>query len=167
MSWAFAWTPWLKTELEKQGFTTSFETFPDSIIARKEYWLPFLHDYLKAGKGDILVGWSSGAVAAMRYAERHKIRGSVLISPSYTDLDNELERQSGYFVEPWNWGKIRQNQESIALVYGDNDPYIPQDQFEFIAKQLNPTLIKIRKGEHFIERQEFPELLDYIYRTYS
>src|SRR5688500_9380638 len=141
--WSFSWASWLKAELEKLGFETFFETMPDSIIARAEYWLPFLKDHIKAGENDVLVGWSSGAVAAMRYAEKNKIKGSILVSPSYTDLGDDLEKQSGYFDKPWNWSGIRSNQEHIALIYGDDDPYIPQIEFEHIGKQIDDTIIKI------------------------
>lgn len=165
--WSLAWTAWLKAELEKLGFETFFETMPDSIIARAEYWLPFLKEHVKAGENDVLVGWSSGAVAAMRYAEDNKVKGSVLISPSYTDLGDELEKQGGYFDRPWQWEKIKANQKNIALIFGDDDPYIPQEEFEFIAKQLKPTQIKVHGGKHFIERAEFPELLQYVKVTYG
>lgn len=164
--WSFAWSPWFKHALGQAGFPTFFETMPDSVIARSAYWLPFLHDHVKAGKDDVLVGWSSGAVAAMRYAEKHRLLGSVLISPSYTDLDDELEKQSGYFDAPWDWHAIRSNQANIALVWGDNDPYIPQTQFQFIARQLRPTELRIVGGKHFIERRTFPEVLEYIVDIY-
>jgi len=165
--WSYGWPGWLKLQLEELGFTTFFETMPDSIIARAEYWLPFLKDHAKVGPQDVLVGWSSGAVAAMRYAEANKILGSVLVSPCYTDLGDDLEKQSGYYSEPWQWNKIKANQEKIALFWGDNDPYIPQEEFQFIAQQLGPTQKKIAGGEHFIERQDFAELLQYIKQTYA
>ncbi|MBI2611693.1 alpha/beta hydrolase [Candidatus Gottesmanbacteria bacterium] len=164
--WSFGWSPWLKKELDKKGYKTFFETFPDSIIARAKYWLPFLKLHVKAGANDVIVGWSSGAVAALRYAETNKIRGSILIAPSHTDLNDELERQSGYFKKPWNWQKIKANQSHIALVYSENDPYIPQKQFQFIAEKLKPTIIKVPKAKHFIERNTFPEVLEYILQTY-
>jgi uncharacterized protein len=164
--WNFAFAGWLKEELEKLGFPTFFETFPDSVIARSDYWLPFLKDHIKAGQNDVIVGWSSGAVAAMRYAETNKIKGSVLISPSYKDLGDDLEKQSGYFDKPWNWKAIKNNQENTALVYGDDDPYIPQEQFEYIASKLTPNAIKVPHGKHFIEYQGFPVLIDYIKETY-
>ena len=164
--WSFAWAPWLKAELETMGFTTFFETMPDSIIARSEYWLPFLKEHVKVGEDDIIVGWSSGAVAAMRYAEDNRLAGSILVSPCYTDLGDDMEKQSGYYDKPWNWAKIKSNQDKIALIWGDDDPYIPQSEFEFIAKQLNPTQIKVHGGGHFVERQDFPELLQYIKQTY-
>jgi uncharacterized protein len=166
MSWKFAFSTWLKTELEKSGFETVFETFPDSIIARSEYWLANLKDYINAGEKDVLVGWSSGAVAAMRYAENNKILGSVLISPSYTDLGDELEKQSGYFDKPWEWEKIKNNQKKIALFYGDNDLYIPQEQFKFIADKLKLQIFRIPDGKHFIEFSMFPQVLEYIKKNY-
>lgn len=165
--WSFGWAGWLKNELDSLGFETFFETMPDSIIARAEYWLPFLKDHVKAGENDVLVGWSSGAVAAMRYAEENKIKGSILISPCYTDLGDEMEKQSGYYDKPWQWDKIKACQDRIALIWGDNDPYIPQSEFEFIAKKLNPTQIKIQGAKHFIERKEFPELLQYVKEVYG
>lgn len=164
--WSFAWTPWLKQELENLGLETVFETFPDPFKARSVYWLPNLKDVLEAGEHDVLIGWSSGAVAAMRYAEANKIKGSILIGPCYTDLGDALEKESGYYDTPWNWAAIKNNQEKIALFYGDDDPYIPQNEFEFIAEKLNPEVFKIAGGEHFIKRQEFPELVEYIKKSY-
>ncbi len=147
-NWRFAWTPWLKHELDQYGFETVFETMPDSIIARAEYWLPFMQDFFKIGQNDVIVGWSSGAIAAMCYAETHHIKGSVLISPYHTELGDELEKQSGLF-------------------YGDDDPYIPQADFEYVSGHLQPEVHKIPGAKHFIERQEFPEVLDYIVNAYS
>lgn len=164
--WSFAWAAWLKQELEKKRYSTFFETFPDSIIARSEYWLPFLKDHVKAGENDVLVGWSTGAVAAMRYAETNKIMGSALISPSYTDLGDEMEKQGGYFTTAWDWQSIKENQKQIALFYGDDDPYIPQEQFEFISKQLGSKTIKIPGAKHFIEQNTFPKLFNHLLEMY-
>lgn len=165
--WSAAFAGALKDRLDSAGFPTFFETMPDSIIARSEYWLPFLRDHIKAGENDVLVGWSSGAVAAMRYAETHKILGSVLISPCYTDLNDEMEKQSGYYDAPWQWEAIRSNQKHTALVWGNDDPYIPQDDFEYIATQLKPARIKVSRGGHFINHTELPEVYDYLVATYS
>ena len=164
--WSFAWAKWLKEQLERAGYETCFETMPDSIIARSKYWLPFLEEQVKAGENDVIVGWSSGAVAAMRYAEAHKLRGSVLIGPCSTDLGDDLEKQSGYFDSPWDWAKIKANQQHIAIVHSDNDPYIPQEQFELIKKELTPDVIFLPGRKHFIEQDTFPEVLDYIVKTY-
>ncbi len=153
--------------MEKAGFDTFFETMPDSVIARAKYWLPFLEHHVQAGENDVIVGWSSGATAAMRYAESHKLRGSVLIGPSASDLSIDLEKQSGYFDTPWDWQKIKANQEHIAIVHSDNDPYIPQEQFEMIKKELTPDEIVLPGAGHFIEQDTFPEVLKYIIQTFK
>jgi predicted alpha/beta hydrolase family esterase len=165
--WSFAFATWLKDQLEKSGYETFFETMPDSIIARAQYWLPFLKKYTKAGSDDVLVCWSSGTVAAMRYAEENRVKGLILISPYYTDLNDELEKQSGYFDKPWEWEKIKSNVAKIVVFYGDDDPYIPQEEFEYIADKLGCEKIKIHGVKHFIEQREFPELLDYIHKNYA
>ena len=164
--WSFGWAPWLKRQLEELGFPTFFETFPDSVIAREKYWIPFMQDHIQIGENDIIIGWSSGGTAAMRYAETHKIKGSILISPCYTDLDDELEKQSGWYDKPWDWQAIKKNQENISLIYGDNDPFISQKEFEFIGAYLTSDITKIPKGEHFIERTQFPEVVERIKAVY-
>ena len=161
MRWSYGWAPWLKKELDKLHVVNIFETFPDSIIARRKYWLPFLKDKLRADKNTILIGHSSGAVAAMRFAEGIILFGSILISPSYTDLGDDLEKQSGYFDDPWQWNKIKKNQSFIALFYSNDDPYIPQRQFKYIANKLNPEVFSFKKRGHFINKR-FPELLEFV-----
>lgn len=165
-SWENPWTIWLKMKLEGLGFETHFTTMPDPHTARRGIWLPYLQDEVKAGGSDVLIGWSSGAVAAMRYAEDHKILGSILISPSYTDLGDDLEKQSGYFDDSWNWKAIKQNQKKIALVYGDDDPYIPQSEFAYIALHLGLEKIKIPGAGHFLERQDMHEVVRYVEKAY-
>ena len=43
-----------------------------------DIWLPDLEE-LGADERTILIGHSSGAVAAMRYAESHRVLGSILV----------------------------------------------------------------------------------------
>lgn len=165
--WSFAWAPWLQAALEKEGFETFFETMPDSIIARAEYWLPFLKNHVKAGEHDILVGWSSGAVAAMRYAEKHTIKGSILIGACHTDLGDDLEKQSGYYNEPWNWERIQANQKWIVQFGSVNDPLIPIEESHFIHEKLGTEYTEFKDKYHFgwpEPMETFPELLEVIVR---
>jgi predicted alpha/beta hydrolase family esterase len=112
------------------------------------------------------VGWSSGAVAAMRYAETHKLCGSVLVAPCSSDLGSELEKQSGYFDKPWDWNSIKANQQHIAIVHSDNDPFIPQEEFKIIESVLDPDIILIPDAKHFIESVTFPQVLEYFLHAY-
>src|SRR5258707_15767070 len=82
------WFPYIKKRLENLGLEVISQNFPDPIKARGKYWLPFIKK-LGADEKTILVGHSSGAVAALRYAEKQQILGSVLVSTAYTDLGLE------------------------------------------------------------------------------
>ncbi len=162
-SWSYLWTPWLKYELQKLNLNVIFETFPDSILARREYWLPYLKDKLKANEKTLLIGHSSGAVAAMRYAQDNKIYGSILISPCYTDLGIEDEKQSGWYKDPWDWNAIKNNQKVIGLFYSKNDQLIPLKEFIHIRDNLKPNnTFEFEHKGHFINQNDFIELLDYI-----
>lgn len=96
------WFPYIKLELEKTGVEVIAPQFPDADLARASYWIPFLKNDLKSDENTILIGHSSGVIAAMYFAEKHKLFGSVLIGAYHTDLGFEKEKLSGYFDKPWN-----------------------------------------------------------------
>ena len=153
------WFPYLKRELEKLKVRVVARDFPDSDLARAIYWLPFLKNTLKADKDSIIVGHSSGAVAAMRFAEKNTILGSILVSPSYTDLGDDKEKASGYFDHPWNWEMIKNNQQWIVQFYSTDDPYIPMKESRFIRKKLNTEYYEFTNQGHFYPKYEFPEII--------
>src|SRR3989344_6145447 len=103
------WYPWVKRGLEKLGFGVTAENMPDPWYARRNIWVPFIEQKLQGDEKSVLIGHSSGVVATLRYLEEHKAEGAVLVGPYYTDLNDELEKKSGYFDDEWHWDKIKQN----------------------------------------------------------
>jgi predicted alpha/beta hydrolase family esterase len=164
------WIPWLKAQLQEKGFTVQNPTMPDNIEAKASVWLPYIKDELKAGPDTIIVGWSSGAVVAMRYAEQNKIKGSVLIGTNHTDLNNDMEKISGYYDKPWDWDAIKNNQEWIALFASQDDPFIPVEEARFIKEKLQPEYYEFTNKGHFghpIPMPEFPEVLEIIVKRFA
>lgn len=167
VTWSWGWVRTLAQDLETAGYETFFELFPDSIDARAEYWLPFLAEYVQADEDDVLLGWSCGAVAAMRYAQEHKLGGLILIAPYYTDLGRAEVRRSGFVVPDWSWEKIRANAGRIALFHSDSDPYVGQAEFAHLVKELKADVHVIPAAGHFAEQDQFAELTEYIFKTYG
>ncbi len=155
------WFPEAKTELETTGLEVVAQTMPDNYRARSFKWLPFIENELGADENSVVVGHSSGAVAAMRYAETHRIYGSVLVGASHTDLDNRMERMSGYFDEPWDWDAIKSNQNWIIQFASPSDPYIPVDEPRHIRDQLDTEYHELPNRGHFMD-SSFPELVSAI-----
>ena len=163
-----AWIPWLKNELEQRGFLVENPTMPDNHEAKQSIWLPYLKDKLGADENTIIVGWSSGAVAAMRYAEEYPILGSVLIGACYTDLGDDIEKVSGYYDKPWNWELIKSNQKWLAQFASTDDPVIPTDESRFIHEKLGTEYYEFNDKKHFgwpDPMPEFPEALEVIVRN--
>ncbi len=166
-----SWFPYVKKELEmfespnrdwKHKVRVISKNFPDPILAREEYWIPFIKS-LGADENTILVGYSSGAIAAMRYAEENQILGTILVGGYYTDLGMESEKVSGYFNKPWQWEKIKQNQKFIIQFHSIDDPFIPTEEAHFVRDKLNTEYYEFTDREHFgypTEMREFPELLE-------
>lgn len=135
---------------------------PDNHEAKMDVWLPYMKNELGIDEDTIIVGWSSGGVAAMRYAEKYKIRGSVLIGVNYTDFGDDLEKISGYYVAPWNWQKIRENQRWIVQFASEDDPVIPIVEARFVHEQLQSRCHEFPNRKHFGYPDPmlvFPELL--------
>jgi predicted alpha/beta hydrolase family esterase len=159
------WFPYLKKELEKLGIKVGAPQFPDTELARASYWLPFLEQELKADENTMLIGHSSGAIAAMRYAETHRILGSALIGTYYTDLGIPTEKLSGYFDAPWNWNAIAKNQRWIIQFAGVNDPWVPIQEAHIVRDRLNTEYYESPDQGHFggdYYKETFPELLQAI-----
>eukprot|EP00612_Vaucheria_litorea_P004420 CAMPEP_0171464688 /NCGR_PEP_ID=MMETSP0945-20130129/7937_1 /TAXON_ID=109269 /ORGANISM="Vaucheria litorea, Strain CCMP2940" /LENGTH=168 /DNA_ID=CAMNT_0011991887 /DNA_START=22 /DNA_END=525 /DNA_ORIENTATION=+ len=158
------WFPYAKTELEKMGHEVIARTFPDNFKARRNIWIPFLRDELKPNENSILIGHSSGAVATMRYTEENRIKGSVLVGAHCTHLDDENEKQSGYFDGPWNWDAIKANQDFILQFASTDDPYIPVENSRHIHTNLSTIYFEFSDKGHFgggdRTMETFPELIE-------
>lgn len=157
------WFPYLEKELSKLGLVVINKQFPDSVLARQEFWLPFIKE-LGADENTILIGHSSGAIAALRFAEKNKILGTILVGAYYTDLGNESEKKSGYFKNPWDWELIKNNQSWIIQFSSTDDPFIPIEEARAVHKNLQTDYHEYHNKKHFgcgaETILEFPELVE-------
>ena len=79
----------------------------------------------------------------MRYAETHRLLGSILVGVCHTDLGDSFEAASGYYETPWQWQRIRDNQQWIAIYNSTDDPHIPIEEPRFVAAQLRVQLLRV------------------------
>lgn len=158
------WFPWLEKALKKREIEVVNKTFPKNLETKAEVLLNFLEKELKADENTILIGHSSGAAVAMRYAENHQIYGSILIGALYTDLGYKEEQETELFEKEWDWKKIRENQNWIIQFASLDDPYIPVEQPQYIHKKLNTEYYEYKDQKHFgsehYSPKKFPDLLE-------
>lgn len=153
------WFPYIISAFTKHHVPVVANNYPDPYLARRQFWLPFIENDLRADEHTVLVGHSSGAEAAMRYAEEHRILGSVLVSPCHTDMGNPGETISGWYNEPWQWEKIKEHQDFIIQFSSRDDPIVPIAEQDFVRERLQPEYHQFSDRGHFIGITVFPELV--------
>lgn len=154
------WYGWLKKRInEMSDMSCVLKNMPDPVTARESIWLPFMEKDLKCAEDTVIIGHSSGAAAAMRYAETHTVFGLILVGAYTSDLGDENERESGYFSRPWEWEKIRSNVKYILQFGSTDDPFLPWEEQQEVADGLKTDLHKYTDRGHF-QNTTFPELIN-------
>jgi predicted alpha/beta hydrolase family esterase len=157
------WLPYIKRELEKLNVTCLAPDMPDAELGRAKFWLPYMKGKLGINENTILVGHSTGAIAALRYAEENKILGSIIVGGYYTDLGDDTEKKSGYFDKLWDWKAIKNNQDWSVVFASTDDPWISIEEARFIKDRLGSEYHEFKNEGHFgydKDKKVFPELLN-------
>ncbi|XP_050950688.1 putative hydrolase RBBP9 isoform X2 [Labeo rohita] len=161
------WYGWTKKQInEIPDLSCALKKMPDPVTARESIWLPFMKEDLECDEETLIIGHSSGAAAAMRYAEKHKVFAIILVGAYTSDLGNENERESGYFNRAWEWEKIRTNVKHIIQFGSTDDPFLPWEEQQEVADGLKADLQKYSDRGHF-QDTAFPELIDAIKKLKS
>ncbi|CAH2253206.1 hydrolase RBBP9 [Pelobates cultripes] len=154
------WYGWTKKKLDKiPKFRCLLRNMPDPYRARETIWLPFMETELQCDAHTIIIGHSSGAAAAMRFAEKHEVYAIVLVSAYTTDLGDENEKESGYFSRPWQWDNIKSNCRNIIQFGSTDDPFLPWSEQQEVADNLGAELHKYTDQGHF-QNTAFYELVN-------
>ncbi|KAG2501677.1 hypothetical protein HYH03_000180 [Edaphochlamys debaryana] len=154
---------WLKAQLQRRfkqdEVAVNLRNMPDPVTARESMWLPFMEKQLGCGPTSIICGHSSGAAAAMRFAESHPVAGLVLVGAYSSDLGDSTERASGYFSRPWQWDRIKANSGFIVQFASQDDPFLPWGEQHGVAKALSADLREYEDMGHF-QDEEQPDILE-------
>lgn len=165
------WYAWVAKELKALGHQVIAQNMPDPELARKSIWIPHIKSKLGADENTIIVGHSSGGVAALRFIETYRLLGAVLVGVNHTDLGWKQEQQSGYYDRPWNWSAVKRNADWITLFASQDDPYIPVTEPRFIHSKTDCEYHEYTDRGHFgseyTPQPTFPELLEVIKRKLS
>jgi len=106
-----------------------------------------------------LVGHSLGGTAILRYLERFdtsNIKGVILVStPCSLNNNNKIVE---FLNADFNWDIIGNYKNSVVVIHGSNDPYVPISDAKEIKNKLNAKLIIIKDGKHLNGSAGYVEL---------
>jgi hypothetical protein len=81
----------------------------------------------------------------------------------HTDLGDPFEAASGYYDAPWQWERIRANQQWIGIFNSTDDPHIPIAEARFVAARLRGSYFEFVDRGHFTA-STLPEVSAFIHR---
>ena len=150
--------PWLKAELEKQGYFVQAPELPNADNPKEEEQVSHVLKNVKIDKDTIMVGHSLGAIVAMRSLLKHgrSVRELVLVAPA---MDPSFPgAQKRIFWKNFNWSidyeKVR-NLTGRTKILSDLKEKHRVPYLEALAKKLDAGLITgYSEEEHFTAKEE-------------
>ncbi len=160
-----AWFPWLKKELEKNGFVVFTPLMPKPEEPKIDKWVNYLkEDVGVPDKDTYFVGHSIGCQTILRYLERVEtpVGGCVFVAGFFNlpNLETEEEKE---IAKPWlslpiDFEKVKRCTNKIVAIFSDDDPDVPIEDKELFEKHLNAkTIVEHNKG-HFSDDAGITEL---------
>jgi predicted alpha/beta hydrolase family esterase len=156
-----AWQPWLRSELESNGYLVALPAMPHPESPGVVEWVDFIDRLIGAPDQDtVLIAHSMGGFAALLYLDRldgakKSVGKTVLIAtgfPSGLSAREADERADGDPVlRSWlgctvDSGRVRRAAGKCTVILSDDDPYIPVDEARAaFAANLEARII-IEKG---------------------
>jgi uncharacterized protein len=159
------WFPWLKAKLEAEGYEVWVPLLPENHTPNRQLYSDFLFGSDFDFADSLVVGHSSGAVEVLNLLDDERlphIRMAVLVSAwehgTPPGMD-ESQFENLFPPEGYEFMRMREKADKIAFLHGDDDPYCPLEQAQFLAEQLEAPLTVVPQGHHLgAKYTELPEL---------
>ena len=182
------WFPWLKAQLETQGNEVFLEQYPVDVwddiekggknnpntIQNLSSWIAFFEKYtlskIDRTKDPIFFGHSLSPVFILHLVNQCnlKLKGAIFASPFLEPLNQAATWHFDvvnrtFYKKDFNWDKLKSLIPHSYVLYGDNDPYVPNHFPVEFAHLLGSTLVPVKNGGHLGSAvKEFPLLLDLV-----
>jgi hypothetical protein len=179
------WFEWLKRELEKLGHEVFLEQYPVdnwqtieksgknniTTIQNLQSWTEYFKEHtlpkLDQKKELVIFGHSLSPVFILHLVLGFNLRlkGLIVASPFLKALNREetwpfdvVNRT--FYKTDFDWHKLKEYIPNSIVLYGTDDPYVPNSLPIAFANSLGSELIPIQGGKHLGgELIEFPLLL--------
>jgi predicted alpha/beta hydrolase family esterase len=167
------WYPWLKKELEKNGFEIFVPAMPNTDEPKIEEWIPFLANIVgEPDENTYFVGHSIGCQTILRYLEKlngKKVGGAIFVAgwfnlSEFTFKEEPFEEEEARNIaKPWiempiNFEKIKKTTNNFVAIFSDNDPYVPIGDKNIFKEKLDSEIIIENNKGHFSGSDGITEL---------
>jgi len=154
------WFPWIKKELEANGFDVFIPQLPDPENPRIQKWVQKLAETVGSSDEDTyLVGHSMGCQTIARYLEQLPddvvVGGAVFVAGFFKRLtglrdDADVQETDRHWLEaPIDLKKVKTHLKKSIAIFSDDDPFVPQENQDDFKELLGSKIIVEHQGGHF------------------
>ncbi len=158
--------PWLKRELEKQGYQVVVPVMPDTEQPNMGEWLSTMQAAIgKPDEETVLIGHSLGGLAIFHYLqalpEGVRLGKAILVAPVVNTIMNMSDAEA-MIARPWlearlDDNKIRRHSKKMTAFFSDNDQFIPVES-EQVMKSYGAKTIMMHAMGHFDDEAGIKEV---------
>jgi predicted alpha/beta hydrolase family esterase len=169
-----AWLPWLKSKLEKRGYSVWLPAMPNPDRPTISEWTGFIAKLVGEPDGKtVMIAHSLGCQAVLRYLETlghaaKSVGKTVLVAGGFpagmSSEEAERKLEGDKILQPWlttgvNPENVRLAAGKCTVILSDDDPYVPLDaaKASFQGNLAAKIIIEHGKG-HFNEDDNVTEL---------
>jgi predicted alpha/beta hydrolase family esterase len=155
------WLPWLKKELDSRGWKVLSPDLPNTRHPDRKEWLETVKDLVGAVDFSELtiIGHSLGVPTALDLieTEEKKLKRLISVSGFYEDYGSELN--SFFMVKrKVDMEKVNNLINEKIVIYGNDDPYVPQETLKNLADAFEVEPVIIKNGGHVNTASGYDEL---------
>jgi predicted alpha/beta hydrolase family esterase len=166
------WRPWLRSNLEKDGYQVEIPAMPDSKNPNMETWVNYLRQVVgKPNEDVIFIGHSLGVITILRYLETLKaneiIGKAIFVAGFSYDLEYEGYKHelSSFFESPINFEEIKKHCKKFVVLHSQDDKWVPVKHADIFKEKLKAEVIIQDKMNHYSGDDgitELPIMLDLV-----
>ena len=153
------WFPWLKQQLDAEGYAATVLAMPASGAPDVDRWRRTLErDAAHVDRQTFFVAHSLGCLSVLHYLDGlpdgARVGGLVLVS-GFVDPLPDLPDLDPFTAPAIAFERIIRRTEHRTVIASRNDPIVPYAHTVRLQQALDATLLTVEQGGHFLASDGF------------
>ncbi|MES2630515.1 MAG: alpha/beta fold hydrolase [Patescibacteria group bacterium] len=163
------WKPWLKKELEAQGFSVEVPDMPNTEHPNASEWVSKLDETVgDLNDGTIyLIGHSLGCITILKYLEtltgNQHIYASVFVAGFTREFKEYSNGHDSFFEKELDFDGIKKHCDTFTAIHSEDDSNVGFEELAMFKEKLDARVIAVNGFGHFGSANgvfEVPVVLD-------
>jgi predicted alpha/beta hydrolase family esterase len=165
------WKPWLKAELEANGFIVDVPGMPNTDAPQLEEWVATLRQIIGEFTSDdiYLIGHSLGCITILNYLqtlqETEVVTACIFVAGFTRPFKEYRGGHDSFFANEVNYPEVKKHSKNFIAIQSEDDTNVGIEELRLFKDKLGAQLIKLNGFGHFGSADgvfEVPEIEDVV-----